>query len=907
MPPASNQRLTIRYLVVLILVAALSALAFLAVAYLSNRGERRLDCVRFLDDERTAAVHIQYFATRLSQPGNAAEHDVDRQRLDQETSHLLDDEQKLTAPGGPLERALVAAPELDGIFHGPAGHLDKEITDYAGLARIIAAVPEGNLAFDDQDVARLQQVCASDLLDGLDKSVNLLRDTWETAKYRLVAAELTLFALTLLVLIGAGIFVFRPMVNLIVRDNQNLLASERRLVAVINTVGEAIISADAEGKILSANSQAGRLWGYELKDLEGQPIDCLFSTPGFFEDARKQAFDARAGEPSALTYVESEAISREGRRFPAEVTFDRSEVDGALLYTLAVRDITERVDYEQHLVDAKEMAEAGNRAKSEFLANMSHEIRTPMNGVIGMTGLLLETDLTPTQHDYVETLRTSGESLLTIINDILDFSKIEAGKLKLNEYPFDLRSCVEEALDLLAPKAREKRLDLVHIVHDDLPTSLVGDSQRLRQVLLNLAGNAIKFTDRGEVSLEVTGRLLPPLEEITNDPRDMWEISFAVKDTGIGIPHDKMDLLFKVFSQVDAGANRSHGGTGLGLVICERLVHLMGGTISVTSEVGKGSTFMFAIRAPSAGARPKEVTDESLQGKRLLVVDDNETTLSILALHTQRWGMQVTAVNTGDDALTRLRAGETFDAAVLDLAMPDMDGLTLSEAMREIETAKKIPVILLTSGNETIDPARWQVGFLSVLPKPWKSTALQRELQRVLMPVNAPPLPEPASLAEESAASDPSAPPVEPAATTSQRILEPTSALENPVKILVIEDNPTNLQVVITVLNALGYQPDTAVNGQKGIELAEANGYDLILLDVQLPDIDGWTIARHLRQHVRGKRLAIVAITANVRPEDRERCFESGMDDFVMKPFKISTLKEVILKYARHIREETPA
>jgi CheY-like chemotaxis protein len=241
---------------------------------------------------------------------------------------------------------------------------------------------------------------------------------------------------------------------------------------------------------------------------------------------------------------------------------------------------------------------------------------------------------------------------------------------------------------------------------------------------------------------------------------------------------------------------------------------------------------------------------------------------------------------------------------VLDLAMPDMDGLTLSEAMREIETAKKIPVILLTSGNETIDPARWQVGFLSVLPKPWKSTALQRELQRVLMPVNAPPLPEPAAPPDGAPGS---IEPAESTATVSQRILEPTSALENPVKILVIEDNPTNLQVVITVLNALGYQPDTAVNGQKGIELAEANGYDLILLDVQLPDIDGWTVARHLRQHVRGKRLAIVAITANVRPENRERCFEAGMDDFVMKPFKISTLKEVILKYARHIREEAPA
>jgi len=238
--------------------------------------------------------------------------------------------------------------------------------------------------------------------------------------------------------------------------------------------------------------------------------------------------------------------------------------------------------------------------------------------------------------------------------------------------------------------------------------------------------------------------------------------------------------------------------------------------------------------------------------------------------------MTVTAAVSGEEALSRLQAGESFDAAVIDLMMPGMDGLTLAETIREIEHAKKMPVVLLSSGGQEIDPARWQVGFLSVLPKPWKSTTLQRELQRVLAPVNAPPLP--------------------PAATVSQRILEPTSAFENPVKILVVEDNPTNLQVVITVLNALGYEPDTAVDGQTGIQMAEANGYDLILLDVQLPDIDGWTVARHLRQYVREKRLTIVAITANVTPEDRQRCFEAGMDDFVMKPFKISTLKDMILK-----------
>jgi PAS domain S-box-containing protein len=888
MLPVTTRGLTVRYVVVMLVVALLSSLSFLAMYLVSSRGERFKALATLCDHERNHAVHIVNFATRLSQPDSAAEHEVDRKRLDQETTELASEEKSLMAPGGPLDALSATAPDMNSLFTGPVTHLDKSVHDFIDLARVIAAVPEGELSIDDPDIAQLQDADAHQLSDGLDTAVDRLRESWEQEGTTLLAAEVAIFASTLLALIAAGIFVFRPMLRLLTAENQELLASERRLNAVINTVGEAIISCDDEGRILSMNNEAVRLWEYEFKDLEGQPIDHLFTAPGFFHEASAQAFGGEA-EPATLTYVEAEAISRQGRRFPAEITFDRTELDGSLIYILAMRDITERREHENQLVESKEMAEAGNRAKSEFLANMSHEIRTPMNGVIGMTGLLLETELTPTQHEYVETLRTSGESLLSIINDILDFSKIEAGRLKLNEFPFDLRSCIEEALDLLAPKAREKHLDLVHVVDEDLPASIVGDDLRLRQVILNLVGNAIKFTARGEVSLAVSGSVLPRLDDPATAPaevRDIWEIRFAVKDTGMGISHDKMELLFKAFSQIEGGATRTHGGTGLGLVICERLVHLMGGTISVSSEVGAGSTFIFTIRAASAGARPREVPDENLQGKRLLVVDDNETNLSILALHTQRWGMTVTASTSGDEALARLQEGQEFDAAVIDMMMPGMDGLTLAEGMRQFDSAKKMPVILLSSGDTEIDPARWQVGFLSVLPKPWKSTSLLRELQRVLAPVNAPPLP--------------------PAMAQSQRILEPTSALENPVKILVVEDNPTNLRVVITVLNALGYEPDTATTGQQGIELAESNAYDLILLDVQLPDIDGWSVARHLRQYVRDKHLTIVAITANVTPEDRQKCFDAGMDDFVMKPFKISTLKDVILKYARTVRDEAP-
>jgi len=883
MRPASTQALTTRYVFVLLLIALLSLSGYLMLNQVISKGRQLARFIRISDEQQMCAQRVAYFSLRLSQSGSSSEHDVCRTRLKEETDQLEKDEDALLEKDGPLDQITDFAPELVPLYFGEPSHLDKEVRNYGVLAREVAAVPDGDLTFDDPNVATIQEKNYNELLEGLNKGVLMLRTDWENERHVATGVELFVLFLTLGTLVVAGIFVFRPMVKLIVAENQQLLASERRLLAVFDTVGEAIFSAGEEGEILSVNSEAARLWEYEIKDLIGQSVDYLFSHPGFFQEARGQTASA---DQTMMTHVEAEAISRHGRRFQAEVAFDRAEVDGAMIYTLAARDITERREYENRLLEAKEMAEAGSRTKSEFLANMSHEIRTPMNGVIGMTGLLLETELTPTQHEFVETLRTSSESLLAIINDILDFSKIEAGRLTLNQFPFDLRSCVEEALDLLAPKAREKHVDLVHIIPEDLPASLVGDDQRLRQVLLNLVGNAIKFTDKGEVCLEITGQPLPSLEDVPLEMRDLWEISFAVRDTGIGIPHEKMELLFKVFSQIDSASTRSRGGTGLGLVISERLVKLMGGSISVTSEVGRGSTFLFTIRAASAGARRKSVTgplDTTLRGRRLLVVDDNETNRSILALHTQRWGMEVAACASAEEALKLLESGEKFDVAVIDMVMPGMDGLELASALREIPHAQKMPVILLSSGGlDEIDPARRQVGFFSTILKPWKSSALQRELLRVLGSDGTLPIPA-----------------IEP-----QHVLEPDSAQDLPVKILVVEDNPTNLQVVLTVLHALGYQPDTAENGRTGIEMAEVGGYDLILLDVQMPDVDGWAVARHLRQHVTAKRLTIVAITAGVTPEDRQRCFDAGMDDFVMKPFKISTLKDVILKYARNVKSE---
>jgi PAS domain S-box-containing protein len=871
----STHALTWRYLLALALIAILSLAAYFTLTLVILCGRQLGELDETSARQQLSAQRIASLSLLLAEPGSRIDHAHDRVRLQEESDRLEKEEdffiQKLSS-----EASIVRfSPDLKAIYFAAPANLDKEVRNYVKAARRVAAANEGSLSPDSSDIGYIQRKNDNELMDGLNQSIDLVRNESEAEQSFLLLAQAAVFFCTMLTLLLTGCLIFRPMVKKIVEETRRLTGSERRLSAVFNTVSEAIFSADDKGRILSVNPEAARLWGYEIKDLLGQSLDHLFSSPGFFEEARKQC--ALSG---TMVGVETEAISRHGGRFLAEALFDQAEVDGTMIYTLAARDITQQHEHEARLLEAKEMAEAGNRSKSEFLANMSHEIRTPMNGVIGMTGLLLETELTLTQNDYVQTIRQSGDALLAIINDVLDFSKIEAGKLTLNQAPFDPRQCVQEAMDLLAPRAMEKHLDLVPVIREEVPEGLIGDDQRLRQVLLNLMGNAIKFTSKGEICLEVGAK---PVSQLDADPanEDVWEISFAVRDTGIGIPHEKMDRLFKVFSQVDATSTRTHGGTGLGLVICKRLVELMGGSISVTSEVGRGSTFMFTICVPSTGSTRKavhEVSDAQLKGRRLLVVDDNKANRSLLVSETHRWGMEVVDFESAPEALRLIKGGEKFEAAIVDLLMPEMDGLAFTAALREIAHAKKMPVILLSSFSlEEMDPGRRPIGYFSAIPKPWKSSVLQRELLRVLSPDAAP----------------------SSGVVAPRQVLESNAAEELPVRVLVVEDNPTNLQVVITVLHALGYQPDVAENGRAGLEMALTGKYDLILLDIQMPGLDGLSVAREIREKMNSPRPTIVAITAGVTPEDRRKCAEAGMDDFVMKPFKISTLKDVILKYAR--------
>ncbi|HVZ48503.1 MAG TPA: response regulator, partial [Gemmatimonadaceae bacterium] len=669
---------------------------------------------------------------------------------------------------------------------------------------------------------------------------------------------------------------------------QDLVERDRTLNAIIDSSPNAVVVLDKHGRVIRHNEAAERLFHRRSLGVLGEPISRFVQCAVDFDGADVPAFLNAAAR-------EAEAVRADGTAYPVEVRWAAFEVQHEQLFTVILIDITERKETERALIQARDSAEAAARAKSEFLAMMSHEIRTPMNGVLGMTSLLADTTLSAEQRQFVEATRRSADLLMSVINDILDFSKVEAGKMTIEPIPFDLHAAIGEVTELLVPRAIEKQVELVMRVHPDTPNRVVGDSGRIRQVLLNLAGNALKFTEQGHVVVSVEGAVAG----------DAVTLRFEVSDTGIGIPAAVVPTLFSPFMQADASTTRRFGGTGLGLSISKRLVELMGGEIGVTSTEGQGSTFWFTLTLPvDRSPAPVAVAPVSLGGVRVLVVDDVDVNVRLLTEWLRSWRMRSDAAPSGERALAMLREAaarqDPFRIAILDYLMPRMDGEMLGRAIREDAAIRGTALILATSAAQRGDADRFQsAGFDAYLTKPFRPSVVAAACEAVLSrnPGAHEPIITRHSLIERGNHLSPAAatPLVAPPASRA------TDHAGATVRVLLAEDNPVNQMVATRMLERLNCRIDVANDGAEAVTMAQRFPYDIVFMDVQMPGVDGLEATRRIRAGGHpAADVHIVAMTANAMQGDRERCLDAGMDDYVTKPVTPDSLRQALDRRSPH-------
>ncbi len=665
--------------------------------------------------------------------------------------------------------------------------------------------------------------------------------------------------------------------SLIARDitERKQVAEEyERFEGILAAATDAFVGMDGDGIITEWNGAAEALLGWPAEEAIGLRLSGTI-IPERYRDAHERGLRRylETGEgPVIGQRIELAALHRDGHELSIELSVFVTMAGGMRRFNAFIHDISEHKRLTSELETARDQAMAVSRLKSDFLATMSHEIRTPMNGVIGMTGLLLDSELDPEQRGYAETVRSSGEALLTIINDILDFSKIEAGKLELEIIDFDLRLLIEEVAGLLAEQAQTKGLELLTLVRPGMPTSVKGDPGRLRQILTNLVGNAIKFTTAGEIVVRA---------QTAHETADDVTVCIEVADTGMGIPLKALASLFEPFSQADASTTRTYGGTGLGLAICKQLIERMGGEISVESEPGKGTTFAFTVRLSK---RPQRADQEpsalpDLTGLRVLIVEDNATNRKILTHQVTSWGMPSGVADGGAEALELLRSarlrGEGYDVALLDMDMPNMDGLELARAIQQEPSFASIRLVLLTSAaiRGSAMAAR-QAGIAAYLTKPIRQSQLFDAIATVM-----------------------GAPERGPTRLVTRHTLAEAKARSLP-RLLVAEDNSANQKVAAAMLAKLGYRSDVVANGAEAVEATSRIRYGAVLMDCQMPEMDGYQASAEIRRREReGDHVPIIAMTAGAMVGDRDKVLAAGMDDYLSKPVRLEELGRVLRRW----------